>query len=259
MHPARLLLALPLVLLVAACNRSPAPAEPTKAAAATTASPSGLVPIAVTAYLDTLAAVEKSAAPTSLEPLFERAEAAQTALMEVIGEQALLERLDASAFAALQAAVRGLRVHREIDIYAQPEPVFFLTLAKAHGRPEDIAFFERYAQSWGEDLIPVYLKLRPQPTPCVRFGEGRIAPLYAAWQDYRAQYPAAYSRHVQQNLRDLEEAVALGTCACEGLASVQREQADFIQRFPDNPQAAAIKARAAQLASDPDVLPVNCR
>ena len=179
--------------------------------------------------------------------------------MEVTGEQAVLERYSEAGFAALQTQLRGLKLNRGMEIYAQPDPAFLLALAKAHGGPADVAFFEQYAASWGPDLVPAYLKLRPQPTPCVRFGEGRIAPLYAGWRRFATQHPDAYATHAAQNLRDLEEAVALGTCACEGPESVRKEQADFLKQFPDAAQAAAIKARREELANDPDKLPVNCR
>ena len=253
-HPSLLLMTL---LLLAACGRTP-PAETAAAPVAVAATQPGLLP-AVTDYLAGLATVEQATAPVSLEALFAKAEAAQNALMEVTGEQAVLERYSAAEFSTLQAAVRGLLLHREMDIYAQPDPAFFLTLARAHGRPADIAFFEQYGRTWGPDLVPVYLKLRPQPSPCVRFGEGLIAPLYAGWQQFASQHAGAYAAQAAQNLRDLEEAVALGTCACDGVESVQRELAGFLKQFPGTPQAALIAARSEQLANDPDVMPVNCR
>lgn len=252
------LAALTLALLLAAC--SPKPAAPVAAPPSTLAAVKAPeAPAAVADYLAALAAVEQAKAPVSLEPLLEKADTAQSALMEVSGEQAVLERYSDAEFASLQTQVRGLKLHRELDIYAQPDPAFFWSLAKAHGQAQDLAFFEQYNASWGADLVPTYLKLRPQPSPCVRFGEDRIAPLYTAWKNYAAQYPGAYRAKVQQNLADLEEAVALGTCACDGLASVQREQTAFLKLFPDNPKAGEIKARAEQLLKDPEAMPVNCR
>lgn len=256
MRLSTLSLALPLLLLAAACGRS-TPTEPTPVPVAAT--PTAALLPAVSDYLGALSAVEKSTSPVSLEALFDKAEAAQNALMEVTGDQAVLERYSDAEFAALQAQVRGLKLHREMDIYAQPEPAFFLALAKAHGLPADIAFFERYAASWGPDLVPTYLKLRPQPTPCVRFGEGLMTPLYAGWKDFAAQHPGAYTAHAAQGSADIEEALALGTCACDGLESVRTEQAAFLKRFPDAAKASEIKARREQLVTDPDVLPVNCR
>ncbi len=258
MRLAALTLSLPLLVLATSCSRQ-TPAASTAVAALASPAAAPASPAAVVAYLAALTAVEQARAPVSLEALFDQAEAAQAALMEVTGEQAVLERYSDTEFAALQAQVRGLKLHRELDIYAQPEPAFFLALAKAHGLPADIAFFEQYAATWGPDLVPVYLKLRPQPSPCVRFGEGLIGALYAGWQQYAAAHAGHYAARVVQNLADLEEAVALGTCACAGLETVRSEQAEFLKRFPDTPKTAEIKARREQLVTDPDVLPVNCR
>lgn len=247
-------LMLALTLLIVACQRPAA-----EAPAPVVARPA--LPPEVSRYLSLLSTVEQAKAPTSLEPLFEQVEAAQGALMQIsgTGDQALLETFDEAAFIALQAQLRGLKLNRGSDIYAQPDPAFFLALAKAHGRAEDIAFFEQFAAGWGPDLVPSYLQLRAQPTPCVRFGEGLIAPRYAGWQQFIARHPAAYPHHAAQSLADLEEAVALGTCACGDLDSVRREQAEFLLQFPNSPKTSDIRARRAQLEQDPEALPIHCR
>lgn len=250
------LLPLCLTLALIGCHK----AEPTPAAATAPAASAAMVmPAVVTEYLSALASVEQASSPVSLEAVFNKAEAAQTALMEITGDDAFIEQLSEADFSTLQTQVRGLKLHREMDIYAQPDPGFFLALAKKHGRPDDIAFFENYAQTWGPDLVPVYLKLRPQPSPCVRFGENRIIPLYSAWQSFAREHLGAYPARTAQQLADLEEAVALGTCACDGLQSVLDEQAGFLKQFPKAAKAAEIKTRREQLQKDPYVLPVNCR
>ena len=247
---------IPLVLLAAACSK---PATPPAAEAAAAPPTSAALPAVVTDYLAAIDSIDKSTVPVSLEALLNKAEDAQAALMEVTGDKAVLERFSDPEFVQLQAQVKGLVLHRGNDIYAQPEPAFFLALAKAHGEPADVAFFEQYAAVWGPDLVPNYLQLRAQPTPCVRFGEGRIAPLYAGWRAYSKNFPAAYTTRVAQQLKDLEEAVALGTCACAGVDSVRAEQAEFLKQFPGSPEAATIKARREELVKNPTRLPVNCR
>lgn len=245
-------------LFLAGCGRTPPTPAPEAPVAGITAEAPAL-PTAVQDYLDALKTVESASAPGSLEALLTKAEGAQNALMEVTGEQAVLERYSEAEFTALQKAVRGLKLHRDLEIYAQPEPAFFLALAKAKGLPADVAFFEQYAASMGDDLVPHYLKLRPQPSPCVRFGEGVIEQLYAGWRAYAAAHPAAYAGHAQQSIADLEETLVLGTCTCSDAAAVLSEQAAFVARYPDNAKAAAIKARSEQLVNDPEVLPVHCR
>ena len=93
----------------------------------------------------------------------------------------------------------------------------------------------------------------------MRFGEDRILPLYRGWQQFRSAYPAAYADRTAQQLADLEEVVTLGTCACDGIDSVLREQKTFLEAYPDHAKAGEIKARGAQLRNDPDAMPVNCR
>lgn len=243
-----------LCLLPAGCNRATSP--PGEAKAAATTGPE--LPPEVVSYLATLETVKAASKPVSMEKLFDEAEAAQIALMEVTGDQAVLERYSDSEFAALQEKVHGLELHRGMDIYAQPQPAFFLALARVHGGPADVAFFENYAATWGPDLVPTYLKLRRQPSPCVRFGEGLITPLYQRWSDFAKAFPDAYTKRAAQHLTDLEETLVLGTCACGDLDSVRNEQTLFIKAFPDAPQASAIQERSAELLSNPDRLPVNC-
>ena len=216
------------------------------------------LPEAVVAYSKILTAVERSDAPTSLEPLFEAGDEAQGALMRIERDKAWLEQLSEAEFAAAQTAMRGFTLSTGSDIYALPNASFFADLAKLHGKPEDIAFFALTKQAAGENFLPLYLKDK-LPTPCVRFGERIISELYEGWKGYAKTWPKAYTAAVRQNLKDLEETVVLGTCACGNAASVQAEQREFLRRFPKNAVAKDIVKRMKQLQTDDEVQPVNCR
>lgn len=218
-------------------------------------------PPAVTAYLDALSATEQADPPASLEPLFQAAEEAQEALMQVdgSGQGAWIESLDEDDYASLSQQLRGLRLSRGRDVYAQPDPNFLSELAQRQGRDEDREFFRMYRRSWGNDLIPSYLRLTTRVTPCVRFGENVIPALYDGWRAYRLRFPLAYMAYTEQTVRDLEEAVELGTCACGGRDSVEQELSAFVTRFPDTPSRPAILARLQELEDDPERRPVQCR
>lgn len=216
------------------------------------------VPDAVGVYAKVLSGVEAADAPTTMEPLFHAGEEAQNALMRIEGDAALLEKLTEAQFADTQKAMRGYQLSRGYDIYALPNLSFFVQLANTHGKPEDQRFYRLARQSEGENFLPLYLKEKI-PTPCVRFGERLIGELYEGWSSYARSYPKAYSAAVQQYLRDLEEAVALGTCACGDAKSVQTEQREFLRRFPKNPMQKEIRLRMLQINKDPEVQPVNCR
>lgn len=217
-------------------------------------------PSALDTYLIELAKVEQATAPVSLEPLFAAAEQAQDALMFTEdGDRAWIERLTADEFAALKSELRGIKLSRGYDIYAQPDGVFFYTLARAHGRAEDQAFFGLYRRFWNQQDIPRYLGMGKGTTLCVRFGEGILPTLYTRWQAYAKTYPEAYAAFAQQTLKDLEEAVGLGVCACGDARSVTRELKGFLQRFPQTPVADQIRDRLQELKDDPDRRPIHCR
>lgn len=218
-------------------------------------------PPAVTAYLAALSNVEEADPPVSMEPLFAAAEAAQDELMQVdpAAQKAWMEALSEEDYAYLAQQLRGLRLARGRDVYAQPDPNFLSELAQRQGRPEDRDFFRVYRASWGFNMVPSYLRLTTRVAPCVRFGEGLIAPLYERWRTFRAQYPQAYPAYTAQAVRDLEEAVELGTCACGGADSVEQELSAFVSRFPDTPSRPAILARLQELEDDPERRPVQCR
>ena len=218
-------------------------------------------PPAVSSYLDQLATVEEADPPISMEALFEAAAAAQDELMriDVDADRAWLETLDRDAYNALSERLRGLRLSRGRDVYAQPDPLFLSELAQRLGRAEDRDFFRVYRRSWNADLIPSYLRLTSRVTPCVRFGESVIADLYAGWRGFLREHPAAYAAYARQSVRDLEEVVELGTCACGGVDSVEQELSGFVSRFPDTPARPAILARLQELEDDPDRRPVQCR
>lgn len=216
-------------------------------------------PAPINRYLEILQVVEASQEPVSLEPLFAAAEEVQDTVMQIEGDQAWLETLSDSDFSALSRSLRGLRLARGYDVFAQPDPEFLNQLARDHGHAVDRAFFALYRRSWGDDLIPTYLRLTSRVAPCVRFSEGVIPELYLGWLDYRREHSDSYVAYAEQSIRDLEETVELGTCACGDANSVEHELSGFLQRFPKSPAAPGILKRLQQLEDDPDQRPVRCR
>ena len=218
-------------------------------------------PAAIDAYIAALASVEQSRAPVSLEPLLAAAEQAQDALMALQPDADLAwqETLDDADFEKLKTELRGLRLSRGYDVYAQPDGDFLLKLAQAHGQPQDREFFGLYQRFWSADLLPQYLGMGKGTTPCVRFGEGIMPELYAGWTAFARKYPRAYVGFTRQTVRDLEEAVELGTCACGDADSVRAELGGFLKQFPKTPAAPQIRKRLVELKDDPDVRPVQCR
>jgi hypothetical protein len=219
------------------------------------------LPEPVQAYITELDRVEKSTAQVSMEPLFAAADAAGTALIHIVSNDArvFMDSFSDAEFAELQGKLRGIQLSRGEEVYAQTDGRVLEPIAIAHGRPADIAFFRIYREIWGENLFPIYLKPLRQPTPCVRIGEGIIPELYENWLAFARKYPDAYTTTVQQTIADLEETQVEGVCACGDAASVLKEQGSFLRRYPQTPRAAQIRARMHQLKTDPDKRPLHCR
>ncbi|MDP9140120.1 MAG: hypothetical protein M3O62_04915 [Pseudomonadota bacterium] len=215
----------------------------------------------VDAYLKTLSAVEKAKAPMSLEPLFAAAGAAQDALMAIQGDgdQAWQETLSDTDYAKLRKQLRGVHLSRGHDVYAQPDGQFLSKLAQAHGRAEDRAFFALYEKLWTAEMLPQYLNLGTGQAPCVRFGDDIVGPLYSEWSQYASAHPQAYTAFAMQTLRDLEEVVELGTCACGAVDSVKRELSAFIDQFPKSAAQPKVQLRLDELNRDDVDHFVHCR
>lgn len=217
-------------------------------------------PAALDAYLSTLSAVESSQEPVALEALLKAAVDVQDAMMDLVdGDKAWLEMLSNADYKALKKELRGLKLSRGFDTYAQPDGQFLFKLAKAHGRAEDRAFFQLYSRFWSREQLPRYLSLGKRPTPCVRFDQGILPELYASWSKFASTHPTAYTDFTQQTLRDLEEAVALGVCACGDERSVQNELKGFVSRFPETAVTEQIQARLKELKENRNLRPVHCR
>lgn len=218
-------------------------------------------PAAAQTYLAELAKVEAATTPVSLEPLLLSADAVQDALMQIpggLGSESVMETYSDAEFSALQQQLRGLHLQRGMEIFVQAQPEFFLNLAQAHGREADIAFFRLYRAYWGKNLFPIYMQPRALVVGCMKYGDGLFTELYEDWARYARLHPQDYRSSVQQMLRDFEEVVSLGTCACGDRDSVIRELRGFVKRFPSNPAAPAASKRWRELKAGTEKLPVSC-
>jgi hypothetical protein len=218
-------------------------------------------PVEVDAYVKELSAVEQAKSPVSLEPLLAAAVGAQDALMLIQdgSDQAWQETLSDTDYSKLREQLRGLQLSRGHDVYAQPDGAFLNELAQAHGRAEDRAFFALYAPLWTAEMLPRYLSLGSGQAPCVRFGEDIVTSLYRDWWAYWAAHPLHYSNVTMQILRDLEEVVELGTCACGDVDSVRKELREFTEAFPHSPATAKATQRLAELTREDIDHFVHCR
>jgi hypothetical protein len=212
-------------------------------AAAGPAAATGL-PEEVEAYRRALGALP-SPAPAAVEQVFARGLEAGRALLAVDapGGATALETLGEPAFQAVAAGMPGFTVTRQESVRVTPDLEFFLALARRHGEPADVRFFESYRQTVVAGGWPVYVEPQTDSAGCTRYGSLRLVEAYRRWTDYRRQFPGRYAARVGEFIETIEAELAGGRCACGARASVLGELRAFLEAFPGAPIAPDLRAR----------------
>ena len=148
---------------------------------------------------------------------------------------------------AFHRSLPGIILNQEEVLLAQPDPPFFLALARAHGRPSDVRFFEAYAATLPDGVWPSYLEQQTDVTGCTKFGAGELVARYSGWLRFRRTYPRAYRDAVSEELEKIETEVGESTCACSTPADTLRELQQFAARFPRSRVIAKVRLRIREL------------
>ncbi len=166
----------------------------------------------------------------------------------------LLEVLSAEDHAALQELLggMGMAIQREEVIFARKTAKYFSELAAKYGGPADIAFFKIETELQPDSGWPIYTKQQTDYSGCTDFASGTLVKSYDQWRAYRAQYPDAYAKEVEDRLADIEGNLTNSTCACGDAAGVEIELHSFIETFPDSPVFEEVRQRLRKL-HDPEV------
>jgi hypothetical protein len=208
-----------------------------------------LVLVAIPAELDDyLTALRHAEHGASIERAFDAAVAARTPLEKV------LEKLSDEDFRRV-AATRGLVIGRDEIIVVEPDPQFFLEMARKHGRAPDVAFFKEYARThpgW-----PSYIEQITDYSGCTRYGAGELVARYAGWMAFQRAY-RAYTKHVRAELDEIEDIVAQDTCACGDRDETLRELQEFATRFPRTSSRLNLRDRIRAIERGESVMRFHC-
>lgn len=213
-------------------------------------------------YRAILQLIQVADGPRSMQPLFDAAQAVQSAVMQIDeSDYAWLEHLSDKEAAELQSALFGLTLHRGLDVHAEVDGAALLALANERGQPVDQAFFQRFATAFNQQSLPLYLAFTDRASPCVRFDQPTLLTgQYRDWSAFRQAHPDAYVAFVSQWLSDIEDVIAQGTCTCtQDQAPVEATMAQFVEQFPQTPLRNETLARLQQLKDRPYEKPVWCR
>jgi len=183
------------------------------------------IPDAVEDYSRDLNIIRSGAkAGPGTEELLQRGRRAAKALLQSDGPGSMnvLERLTAGDFQKVVLKMEGFLVNREETVYVEPDPGFFLALAKRFGDRASIDFFEAFRKT-APDAWPVYIQQQTDYSGCARFGSLSLVETYGRWTAFRTEHPKRYSAEVAVFLRRVEEELTEGNCACEGKDAVLSE------------------------------------
>lgn len=212
---------------------------------------------AIASYLAELRAVEGGSRAASVETAFHRAQAVADALLMVSGDKTVLEHATDAQFDRLNRSLPGLRLNRDEVVFAKPDAVFFLGLARTRGSADDRAFFRTYLQVYPASVWPSYVQQQTDSSGCTDFGSGELVARYDAWLAYRHQ-TTHYASTVNRELHNIEQEVTTSTCACGSRESVLRELQRFATRFPDSPVSKTVASRSMQIRSGRSPIRFSC-
>ena len=103
-----------------------------------------------------------------------------------------------------------------------------------------------------------YIQQQTDYSGCIRFGTMSLVDCYARWVAYDKKYPNRYASEVKNFLRDIEDVLATGTCACEGKEAVLRELEAFVRAFPSARITMLVRERMNQIREGKSDIRFHC-
>jgi len=199
-----------------------------------------------------LSQYESHAGRQSLEPLFQKGQSLAAMLVSVI------DVFKEEYYLFAKNNMRGYLINRDKVVYALPDIKFFKNLAAKRGEKADAAFFELLGQTRQDNVWPVYVEPSEEMTGCIRYGPGTMVELYEKWMRFKSDYPTAYVKQRDDNLRSIGLDLATSVCACGSVDDVLKEFRLFIAKFPNSAITPQLKKRINDVQQKTDPMRFNC-
>ncbi len=212
------------------------------------------VPALAIDYARRLSEFRRAPSAGGMEALFAFGSAAGDSLVRD-GE---LGRMDDSTFARTARQFEGWTLMRDEVEGLLPDMKFFTALAQAHGDAGDRAFFDAYAATGMDRIMPAYVEQQTDYSGCARFGSGSLVDAWARWSAFRSAYPRRYAATAREALDDATRALVEEDCACGARSSVERELGLYLERFPHGALADRVRARLRAVESGKAEIHEHC-
>ena len=214
---------------------------------------------ALAAYRRAVVALESHKSGASVEQVFERGLHVRDLLLR--GDPhgtTLVEALSSTEYDSLKRQLSGFVIGRDEAVFANPDPEYFIDLARQFGDAGDRAFFDAYRKTRPSGVWPVWLQPQEDASVCTRFGEGDLVGTYRLWADFRQGYPRKYRGEVDEFLVALEDEVSGATCACGDPGSVLKELEAFDRAYPQARVGDNVRRRIRELREDRSPIRFGC-
>ncbi|MFP2929562.1 hypothetical protein ACLESO_31060 [Pyxidicoccus sp. 3LG] len=158
------------------------------------------------------------------------------------------------------ARLPGFFVELDETPRADPDPRFFLELARKRGTAVDQEFFTLLERTWWVDgTRRVYTVPLSDTSSCHVFDHPDVEPLYRNWTRLWATHPRAYTAWVEREIQALEDGVARSTCACGDRESVEAGLERFLKSFPRSPVAPDVRSRLERVRAGTREVRFRCQ
>lgn len=169
----------------------------------------------------------------------------------------MVETLSTTEFEALKKEFTGFVVGRDEVVFANPDPAYFLELAREFGDAADQAFFEAYRRTRPAGVWPVWVEQQSDDGSCTKFGSGDLVGAYRLWAEYRQKY-RKYRPEAEAFLTSVEDEASGATCACGDAGSVLKELEEFDRTFPQTTASDAVRRRIRELRENRSPIKFGC-
>lgn len=195
----------------------------------------------------------------SIEQVFDRGLRVRDALLTADSRgTTVIEMLSSAQYETLKKEFAGFVISRDEVVFANPDPAYFVDLARQFGDASDRAFFEAYQRTRPTGVWPVWVEQQTDASACTKFGAGDLVASYRAWTGFRQTYPRKYRGEVDGFLGAVEYEMSGSTCACGDADSVRKELEAFDEAFPQTRVGEVIRRRIRELRENRSPIRFGC-
>lgn len=169
-----------------------------------------------------------------------------------------LQHFDAITFEKIKTMLIGFWVNRDEVIFTEPNPAFFVKLAKDKGTNVDRAFFDNLQKTYPEGVFPVYKTQYSDFSGCTVFDGETISKIYGMWVKFQKDYPGRYQTRVRGQLKKIEDNI-MSNCICgDDENAYWNELQNFVKKYPDSPITKNVSSRAEKTDKNTSYIRFQC-